>query len=194
MKITYITHPDVVMDPDIPVPQWPLSDKGKARMRAMLKQPWVKDISSVWCSDEQKALDGAAILGRHLGLTPDIHKGLGENDRSSTGFMAQETFMAMRDRFFNEPETNVEGWESAVDAQARIVATVREIVAEHPKETHIAIVAHGGVGALLLTSVMGAKISLALDQPGVSGKVGGNYFVFDADEWKLSHGWEPIDP
>jgi len=59
MKVTYITHPEVVMDPEIPVPRWPLSGRGLERMRSMLAHPWVNEISAVWCSDEQKALDGA---------------------------------------------------------------------------------------------------------------------------------------
>ncbi len=78
-----------------------------------------------------------------------------------------------------------------MEAQARIVATVQKIVATEPKGARIAIVAHGGVGALLLTSVTGAQISLDLDQPGSNG---GNYFAFNADTWTLTHGWRPIDP
>lgn len=194
MKVTYITHPDVVMDPDVPVPQWPLSEKGKTRMNAMLGLPWVKNVTSIWCSGEQKARDGATILGQHLGLEPNVHEGLGENDRSSTGFLSQDAFFAMRDRFFQEPEANVEGWESAVDAQRRIVATVRTIVAASPEDAHIAIIAHGGVGTLLLTSVMNVEISLDLDQPGDAGRVGGYYFVFNGKTWELSRSWRPVDP
>ena len=31
--VYFITHPDVVIDPDVPVPQWPLSAQGKERMK-----------------------------------------------------------------------------------------------------------------------------------------------------------------
>ncbi|TIT75991.1 MAG: histidine phosphatase family protein, partial [Mesorhizobium sp.] len=37
----YITHPQVQIDADIPVPEWRLSDIGRARASAMLDQPWV---------------------------------------------------------------------------------------------------------------------------------------------------------
>jgi len=30
--------------------------------------PWVKDLTAVYCSTEQKAIDGAQILGEHIGL------------------------------------------------------------------------------------------------------------------------------
>lgn len=35
----YITHPQVQIDTTIPVPDWGLSDVGRARAHAMLEQP-----------------------------------------------------------------------------------------------------------------------------------------------------------
>ena len=35
MSVVYfITHPDVLIDPAVPVPEWPLSPRGRARMQA----------------------------------------------------------------------------------------------------------------------------------------------------------------
>ena len=65
--VYYISHPDVVKDPAIPVPRWPLSERGRARMTALLARPWVATLGAIYCSDEQKALDGAGILAAHLG-------------------------------------------------------------------------------------------------------------------------------
>lgn len=188
--VYYITHPDVVMDPEIPVPQWPLSERGLARMRAMLSQPWVPSLQAIYASDEQKAQDGAHVIAGHLGLTVKTREALGENDRSSTGFLSQDEFFRHRDAFFNEPDKSVAGWETSRDAQARIVGAVRALAAEETADV-LAIVAHGGVGALLLTSVMGEEISLDLDQPPTNG---GNWFAFDAGNWSLKSGWAPIDP
>jgi len=191
MLITYITHPDVVIDPDVPVPQWPLSDRGRARMQAMLHLPWVKDISALYCSSEQKALDGAVILGAHLGLAPNIRDDLGENDRSSTGYLPKAAFLAHVTRFFAEPERSIDGWEPAQAAQDRIVAAIKQIARLEDSQPRVAVVAHGGVGALLLTSLMARPISMDQEQPGLTG---GNYFTFDAATWELSHGWCAIDP
>ena len=76
--VTFITHPDVVIDPAVPVPRWPLSERGRQRMRQMLAHPWVSDIGSVYCSTEQKAIDGAAILSAHLSLDYAMVEALGE--------------------------------------------------------------------------------------------------------------------
>ena len=37
----FVTHPEVLIDPSVPVPEWPLSSQGIQRVRLMLDQPWI---------------------------------------------------------------------------------------------------------------------------------------------------------
>jgi broad specificity phosphatase PhoE len=187
--VSFITHPDVLIDPTAPVPDWRLNARDRARMRAMLSQSWVPGIVHVASSTERKAVDAAAILAIHLGLAPITHPGLGENDRSSTGYLPKPEFEAMADAFFAHPEQSVAGWERAVDAQVRIVATMRDVLRAAPAGD-VAVVAHGGVGALLLCHLLGSAISRAADQPAGSG---GHVLAFNRATWTLCHSWRPID-
>lgn len=57
-SVVFISHPNVVVSRELPVPQWPLSNIGKARLNATLAQPWIRGISAVYSSTEQKAIDG----------------------------------------------------------------------------------------------------------------------------------------
>ena len=95
----------------------------------------------------------------------------------------------MADAFFAHPETSVRGWERAVDAQARIVSAMRAVLAAAPPGD-VAVVSHGGVGALLLSHLQGAPISRTTDQPEGSG---GHVLAFDREDWTLRHGWRLID-
>jgi broad specificity phosphatase PhoE len=187
--VFFITHPDVLIDPDLPVPDWRLNPRGIERMRAMLSQPWVPGIVHVSSSTELKAIDGATILAEHLRLAVVPHPGLGENDRSSTGYLPKPEFEAMADAFFAHPEKSVRGWERAVDAQARVVAAMRDVLAAAPLGD-VAVVAHGGVGALLLCHLRRSSISREADQPSGSG---GHVLAFDRSDWNLRHGWRAID-
>jgi broad specificity phosphatase PhoE len=65
--VFFITHPDVVIKPSVPVPDWPLNERGRARMRAMGAAFWVKEVRSIFASSERKARDGAQILADGLG-------------------------------------------------------------------------------------------------------------------------------
>ena len=92
-----------------------------------------------------------------------VHPGLAEMDRSSTGYRPREDFERLADAFFARPDDSIEGWERAADAQARVVAAAREILAGHGAGG-LALVGHGGTGTLLMCALAGLPIARAHDQ------------------------------
>jgi len=174
-SIYFITHPDVVIDPTLPIPQWPLSARGRSRMQPLLSRDWIPHVETIYCSTEQKAIDGATILFEATGVPFHAIADLGENDRSATGYLPPAEFDATVDAFFAHPSESVRGWERAEAALG---------------SSPIAVVSHGGVGTLLLCHLKGQPIARTEEQPGASG---GNYFLFHLPEGRLIHGWRPID-
>ncbi len=170
VKMVYvITHPDVIIDPEVPIPRWPLSERGTARMRVLLRQPWISDLTAIYCSTEQKAIDGASVLAQHLSLPVHQVVELGENDRSATGFLPAAEFELIVNQFFAHPHVSIRGWETAAAAQQRIVHAVNRVVDEDPSPGSIAVVSHGGVSTLLLCHLANYAIARKCDQPGSSG-------------------------
>jgi broad specificity phosphatase PhoE len=149
----------------------------------------VAGIGSLFSSAERKARDTAAVLAAHLGLPVTVIESLGENDRAATGYLPREEFERVADAFFARPGESVRGWERALDAQARIVAAVEEVLARAPASGDVAIIAHGGVGALLLCHLRREPISRRADQPGGGG---GNVFRFDAATRQVLQGWRDV--
>lgn len=189
--VYFITHPDVLINPAIPVAEWPLSPWGRERMTHALALSWVEGVRTVWCSTERKARDGASILAEHLGLPVAELVELGENDRSATGYLPRAEFEALADLFFAHPDKSVRGWERAVDAQRRIVAAIDKVLTISAVSSgDVAVVAHGGVGTLLLCHLRDNSIGRQHDQPPNNG---GNYFAFDAATRRVHHGWRAID-
>ena len=190
-KLRFITHPEVQIDPAVPVPDWTLSPRGRERMHRMLHQPWVRGLGGIWCSTERKAIDAAQIIGDAIGIVPLMLPGLGENDRSATGYLAKPEFEATADAFFAHPQSSVRGWETAVDAQRRIATAIETVVQRTSAGRDIAVISHGAVGALYLCRLKACPISRLEDQPGTGG---GNFYCFDTTNQTLQHGWMPIDP
>jgi broad specificity phosphatase PhoE len=188
--VYFITHPDVVIDPATPVGQWPLSQRGRMRILKMVKNQWVARVRAIYCSTEQKAMDGAAIISEALGMPYTAIPEFGENDRSATGYLSEPEFDAVVDEFFRRAEESVRGWERAVDEQRRIIAGTKAVLRANPVDGDVAIVAHGGTGTLLLCHLAGVPISRDRDQPRTNG---GNYFAFDLMSFRLLHGWRSID-
>lgn len=187
-SVIFITHAEVVIDPAVPVPDWPLTPDGAARHRRFATNPALGKATALFCSDERKARDGAEEMAPSLGLSPRVRAGLGENDRSSTGFLVKTEFEATADRFFAQPDHSIRGWETARDAQARIISAVKDAVAEERAPGDVVIVGHGGTAALLRCALLGREITRDEDQT----EGGGCWYQFPADFSGAPSDWQRI--
>lgn len=188
MFAVYISHPQVEIDPAVPVPEWGLSALGRERARSAAAAPWAAALSRIVASTECKAVETAKILaGDRLAVETD--PAMGENDRSATGYLPPDAFEAAADAFFAEPEKHFSGWERAVDAQARIVAAIDGALAGHDPARPIAFVGHGGVGTLLKCHLAGAPIHRQRDQP----PGGGNLFAFRLADRTITCDWTAME-
>ncbi len=181
----------------MPIVRWGLTDQGRNRAELMCEQTWASRIVRIVSSGETKALETAATLAARLGIGIEVRDELHENDRSATGFVPSGRFEQLADAFFGEPDTSAEGWETARDAQQRVVANTADLVTADPSTNDygdVVIVGHGAVGTLLLCHLLGVPISRAEDQnhpPAAPG--GGNHWAYDLTRGSMLHRWRPID-
>lgn len=188
--VVFITHPNIILDENKAVTEWSLSALGRARMQKALKHPWINNISAIYSSQETKSIESAEVIAKHCKLKVNEVEYLGENDRSSTGFLVPTEFEAMANQFFSQPDKSVRGWETANNAQQRIVAAVQGIINEDNTKGTIAIVSHGAVGTLLYCFLAKKSIDRKWDQPPNNG---GNFYHFQLNPTKVDSGWQPID-
>jgi broad specificity phosphatase PhoE len=190
-QIRYLTHPQVKIDPAVPVPKWGLSEIGAQRARLLAASTWPGGVTRIVASGETKALETAAILAAAVGIDVESREAMHENDRSATGFLPPPEFEAVADQFFARPEESVRGWERAIDAQARIVHETEALLGDGAPGNagDLLLVGHGGVGTLLMLHLLGEPIRRIRDQP----PGGGNAFVYDRTERRMVHVWRSIE-
>ena len=186
--VRYLTHPQVQIDPAVPVPQWGLSQFGRARTAALAASGRLTGTSLIISSAEKKAIETATIIATAHGRPVQIRDAMHENDRSATGFLVPSEFEAVADQFFARPTESIRGWERAIDAQARIVREVETVLAS-PTEGDILFVGHGAVGTLLYCHLAEVAIDRRYDQPAG----GGNYFTFERDSRRVVHSWRSME-
>lgn len=189
MRIIYITHPQVNIDANIDVPKWGLSGVGEARAIAFAKRKLLKPHSVFVTSAETKAVELATYLSATCNGHIEIDETLGENDRSSTGYLPLDEFEEMADKFFANPERSVRGWEPALDAQTRIVDGIKKHIAHHKTDHDLVFCGHGAVGTLLLCHIGERDIRRVEDQPAG----GGNVFQFSLAPDRLLCEWTPME-
>ncbi len=190
MRVLFLTHPEVQIDTDVPVVEWGLTERGRDRARALAGR--LAGVGAVVSSPEVKAEQAARVIAEPLGLPVTLVGGLAEVDRAATGYLAEPDFWANYQEFLERPTHSARGWETAVDAQLRIVATVEGLLDQYDDRESVGgdllIMSHGGVGALLLAQYLGTPIQRLADQPGQ-----GSYFVVDAAARSVLSGWQPYE-
>ena len=102
----------------------------------------------------------------------------------ATGYLPPDRFQAAADAFFAQPAVSFQGWERAVDAQARVVAAWAEVLAG---DGDIAVVGHGGTGTLLMCHLARLPISRVHDAPGQE-----CFWTWDRETGRLLCTWQAL--
>jgi broad specificity phosphatase PhoE len=187
-SIRYLTHPQVRIDPAVPVPSWGLSAAGRRRTETLARAGRLSGTTQIVSSGERKAIETAEIIAGGLSVTIEVREAMHENDRSATGFLPPNEFETVANQFFAQPTVSVRGWERAIDAQLRIVRQVEHVLARN-REGDVLFIGHGAVGTLLFCHYSGLPIDRAHDQPAG----GGHFFAFVKDGRRVLHRWRRME-
>ncbi|HXL29181.1 MAG TPA: histidine phosphatase family protein [Bradyrhizobium sp.] len=187
-QIRYLTHPQVNIEPAVPVSSWGLSEVGRIRAQTLANAGSLAGTTQIVCSGERKAIETAGIIAAKLNVAVEAREAMHENDRSATGFLDPDEFETVADRFFAKPLVSIRGWERAIDAQLRIVREV-ELVLARDRAGDVLFVGHGAVGTLLFCHYSGVAIDRAYDQPAG----GGHYFAFVKHGRRVLHPWRRME-
>ena len=187
-KVRYLTHPQVRIDPDVPVTSWGLSPAGLARVQALANCRWLVGTTQIISSSETKALETAEPIAAALNVQLEIREAMHENDRSATGYLPPAEFERVANAFFANPEVSIHGWERAIDAQERIVNEAEAVLSVN-QDGDVLFVGHGAVGTLLFCHYSKLKIDRCHDQVGG----GGNYFSLLRERRRILHPWRRME-
>lgn len=191
-QIIFLSHPEVIVDPSTPVPDWGLSEKGRSRMISFCQSRAVlANFTTVFTSCEKKAVDCGQIA-HEIWSVPHVEiASLGEIDRSATGYLPPAEHSAVGREAFEHPDQSVRGWEPAVVAQRRIISALEQVCNDPRAQMgDILIVSHGGVGLLLLCHLLAEPITRrrVMQNPG-----GGCYYTIDFRTRLVLTLWQDMD-
>ncbi len=184
----YFTHTQIRVDPTKAVRNWHLSDEGRARVLRVVNAPWVSRVTRVVASTEYRVIETAHIFAGRRDLPVEIHAKIDDSARPYSEFLSVVELDRTVDAFFAQPLENARlGWETAADAQRRVVAGIDALLAAKT-DGDVLIIGHGRIGTLLLCQLAGLPISREYFQP----TPGGNLFAFDCASRKLLFRWRSV--
>ena len=190
MLAHYVTHPQVRIDPAVPVPDWGLSGEGRARAAGR------RDPTLGTGPDADRHERGAQGPRDRRDPRRGRWASSPRSGRTSTRTTAAPPVTCRAPssrprptRSSRGPARACAGWETARAAQARILRAVTAALAGHDPAHPVAIIGHGAVGTLLWLALRGEPIARAADQPAG----GGSRFAFPIPEGPPLSGWTSIE-
>ena len=183
MKLYFITHPAVNIDPKTPVSRWDISKEGWKQVERLSKEAFWKEVGAIFASTEPKANMAAEFWSKKFNIPMKVVDGIQEINRSSTGFLPDEEHAEIVNGFYENPTKRIRGWESANECIDRMNNAMNKIIDES-KGNNVAVVSHGAVGNLYVCYIMNIKPS-----PRTVQKKIGSWAVINVGTKQIS-GWK----
>jgi broad specificity phosphatase PhoE len=148
-RLTLVRHGRPAVDPTVPAAEWTLDPAGRPAVRALRGS---LPAEAAWrSSPEPKAVaTAAALTDRPVRPVDDLHEAV----RPATWFDDPTEFAAAVRRSIEAPDQPaVPGWEPASQTRSRVVAAVRELLAEPRSSADLVLVGHGTAWTLLVAEL-----------------------------------------
>lgn len=149
MEIYFLTHTSTQVSPNIPIEQWPLSEKGKFQALEIAKKLINLGITQIVNSEELKAIETAEIIASKLLLPHHSIKGIQEVRRKIDKILPLEEFMQVCVDYLDG--RTPDGWEERYTAQNRLITSLTELINSSDDKEIILVVGHG-LSAILVES------------------------------------------
>ena len=167
MEIVFVRHGlplRIELETGIADPE--LAAEGHEQAEKMAAYLGVEDVEAVYVSPLRRALETARPLCKVLGLEAVVSEGVAEFDRNSREYVPVEELRATNDPRW---EKLLRGEWDGVDEdpslfKARVVATVEDMIAQHPGG-RVVVVCHGGVINQYLAHVLGIETHVGFFYP-----------------------------
>ncbi len=148
-RLLLIRHAESAPDPDLPEPEWPLSETGESQAFDLVEDLSAHRITTIYSSPYLRAVDTVTPLAHALGLPIVLENDLRE--RKLTNSMHDDWRQALV-RSWDDFDFALQGCESSRTCQSRVDACVTRLAEVHGDEV-IALASHGNAIALFLHSI-----------------------------------------
>jgi broad specificity phosphatase PhoE len=149
-----IKHSQPLIKHDIPANQWYLFETGRLRCIKLAERLASYKPEVIVSSTEPKSIETAQIIASHFKLSNMIADELYEHKRETVPYTNREHFNAEISRFFDQPDRQVFGEETADQIYLRFSSAISKLIEQNTSQS-LFIVAHGTVISLWVSRKIG---------------------------------------
>ena len=145
MKLVFIRHSASLVNPDIPIDSWGLSEEGIVLAQKLHENSNVQKIQIVYASLQPKAIETAIYATKNKGIYIRTDVRLTEITSFTRNFQPLAELEANTQKFYKGEIDRLYDGESKEEALQRFNQAIHEIVAKEYDKDYVGIVSHGAV-------------------------------------------------
>ncbi|MFW9851573.1 MAG: histidine phosphatase family protein [Candidatus Thorarchaeota archaeon] len=153
-SIFFLRHAETIINRDILVDEWIISEKGKKTTKEIIESGIFDDIDKIITSEERKAIQTAFFLAERLGKKIITNSDFNELKRGGNYVSSKKQYEKQVKKLFEEGYSEIKEWEEARSALRRITRAIDYIDREY-SNMNILVVSHGIILSLYFNHLLG---------------------------------------
>lgn len=145
MNILFIRHSKSLINPDIPINTWGLSEEGVDLAKKLSNLNELKELDIIYASLQPKALETAILATKNIGIPIKIDDRLTETTSFTNKFVNLEQLEKNTKEYYSNENTSINNGETVNEALARFNTAINDIVTAEKDEKNLGIVTHGNI-------------------------------------------------
>lgn len=145
MNIIFIRHSKSLVNPEIPINTWGLSEEGVELAKKLNNLPEIKTLDVIYSSLQPKALETAILATKNLGILIKTDDRLTETTSFTNKFVNLDQLEKNTKEYYSGPKISINNGETSEEALARFNTAINEIVKAEAGKQNIGVVSHGSI-------------------------------------------------
>ncbi|MBI4100295.1 histidine phosphatase family protein [Candidatus Microgenomates bacterium] len=145
MNIVFIRHSKSLINPDIPITTWGLSEEGVSLAKKLNNLKKIKELDVIYASLQPKALETAILATKNSGIPIKIDNRLTETTSFTNKFVNLEQLEKNTKEYFSNENSRINNGETGKEALARFNKAINDIFITEKDKKDIGIVSHGNI-------------------------------------------------
>lgn len=145
MNLVFIRHSKSLVNPDISITTWGLSEDGITLAKKLNELVQIKTLDVMYTSLQTKALETAILATKNTGIQIKTDNRLTESTSFTNKFVNLEQLEQNTKKYFSEEHISINGGETAEGALKRFTEALNDIVSLEFDKNNIGIVSHGNI-------------------------------------------------
>src|SRR3990167_11058211 len=155
MNLVLIRHSKSLVNPNIPIPTWALSDEGVALAKKLNGIEQLKTLDVVYSSLQPKALETAILATKDAGIPIKTDDRLTETTSFTNKFVSPEELEENSRKYYLDNQLSFYDGETSQEALNRFTEAIEDIVKAENDKKNVGIVSHGNVLTLFSAQYAG---------------------------------------